>query len=410
MPTVGSAGGKMIASIVRPSALLTALAIFAACSSEGDAVRWAGKVDTLANGAISIQDPSVGAWKPSLAWSPGDSLRIGSLDNENTAFSRVSDLAVDRRGQVYVLELGGTSVRVFGPDGNLLQVIGTRGSGPDEILSAAGMEVDEGDRLWLADAGNARYTVFNPDGSVARSQRWQEVGMMLPRPIAFDRSGSLLAETAVRIGTTSFQDVLLWLDEKLKEVARLEIPLFDREVYELRNPEGRLREIIAVPFAPWLVWSVGLAGEVWMGVNDRYALARVTMTGDTTLILSREASPMKVTAEEKLAALEGFRPFLNGGGRIDDSRIPRSKPLFQSVLVDDDAHIWVRRYVEDRETGSLFDIFDPNGRYLGEFKIPYDLEARPRPLVRQNHLYGVILDDLDVPYVVRVQIKKPGSP
>lgn len=400
----------MITSIVRPSALLTALAILAACRSERDAVRWSGQVDTLANGAISIQNLSVGAWKPSLAWSPGDSVRIGSLDNDNTAFSRVSDLAVDSRGQIYVLELGGTSVRVFSPDGNLLQVIGTRGSGPGEILSAAGMEVDEDDRLWLADAGNARYTVFNPDGSVVRSQRWLEVGMMLPRPIAFDRSGSLLAETAIRIGTTRFQDVLLWLDKELKEVARFEIPLFDREVYELRNSEGRLREIIAVPFAPWLVWSGGLAGEVWMGVNDRYALARVTTAGDTTLILSRKASPLRVSADEKAAALERFRPFLDSGGRIDDSRIPGTKPLFQSVLVDDDAHIWVRQYVEDRATGSLFDIFDPNGRYLGELKIPYDLEARPRPLVSQNNLYGVFLDDLDVPHIVRVQIKKPSRP
>jgi hypothetical protein len=272
-------------------------------------------------------------------------VRIGSLDNDNTAFSRVSDLAVDSRRQVYVLELGGTSVRVFSPDGNLLQVIGTRGSGPGEILGAAGMEVDKDDRLWLADAGNARYTVFNLDGSVARSQRWLEVGMMLPRPIAFDRSGHLLSETAIRIGATRFQDILLWLDQELKEVARLEIPLFDREVYELRNSEGRLREIIEVPFAPWLVWSGGLAGEVWMGVNDRYALARVTMAGDTTLILSRRASPMRVSAEEKVAALERFRPFLNGGGRIDDSRIPPKKPLFQSVFVDDDAHIWVRQYV-----------------------------------------------------------------
>jgi hypothetical protein len=147
-----------------------------------------------------------------------------------------------------------------------------------------------------------------------------------------------------------------------------------------------------------------------MGVNDRYALARMTMAGDTTLIPSRKVSPFRVSADKKVAALERFRPFLNSGGSIDDSRIPTSKPLFQSVLVDDDAHIWVRQYVEDRETGSLFDIFDPNGRYLGEFKIPYELEARPRPMVRQNNLYGVFLDDLDVPSIVRIQIKKPGRP
>ncbi len=400
----------MIRSIVRPSAIPIALAIFAACSSERVEVPWAGQIDTLANGAISIQNHSVGAWNPSLAWSPGDSARIGSLDNETTAFSRVSDLAVDSRGQIYVLELGGTSVRVLGPEGDLLQVIGTRGSGPGEILSAVGMEVDTEDRLLLADAGNARYTVFNSDGTVARSQRWPEVGLVLPRPVAIGRSGLLLAQTAIRIGTTRFQDILLWLDEELKEVARFEIPRFDRDVYELRNSEGRLREIVEVPYAPWLVWNGGSAGEVWIGVNDRYALARVTMAGDTTLILSRKASPMRVSAEEKAAALERFRPLLNGGGRIDDSRIPPNKPLFQSVLVDDEAHLWVRQYVEDRETGSLFDIFDPNGRYLGELKIPYDLEARPRPLVRQSNLYGVILDDLEVPYIVRVQIQKPGHP
>ena len=83
-------------------------------------------------------------------------------------------------------------------------------------------------------------------------------------------------------------------------------------------------------------------------------------------------------------------------------------------FVDAEGYLWTVPYgATDGETRTL-DVFDPEGRYLGEpradFSIGLERTAmasvlRGTPvIVRGNHLYAVSFDDLDVPYVVRARV------
>ena len=55
----------------------------------------------------------------------------------------------------------------------------------------------------------------------------------------------------------------------------------------------------------------------------------------------------------------------------------------------------------------VFDVFDPEGRYLGEVRMLFLLSTSPAPVIRDGMIYGTVRDELDVPYVVRARVVRP---
>jgi hypothetical protein len=53
----------------------------------------------------------------------------------------------------------------------------------------------------------------------------------------------------------------------------------------------------------------------------------------------------------------------------------------------------------------LFEVFDPEGRYLGRVLLPFRLASVP--VIRGDVLVGVTENELEVPFVVRARIVKP---
>jgi hypothetical protein len=53
-----------------------------------------------------------------------------------------------------------------------------------------------------------------------------------------------------------------------------------------------------------------------------------------------------------------------------------------------------------------FDIFDPEGRFLGAIELPFDLMPFPPPLFLGDHIVGVTQDEDGVPFIVRLRIER----
>jgi hypothetical protein len=87
-------------------------------------------------------------------------------------------------------------------------------------------------------------------------------------------------------------------------------------------------------------------------------------------------------------------------GPLDYGRIPAVKPAFRGVVVDDRGHLWVAATAADADAGrgGPWDVFDPEGRYLGA--VAMELDVFPLPRIRGNTVVGVRRDELDVPQVV----------
>ena len=52
-----------------------------------------------------------------------------------------------------------------------------------------------------------------------------------------------------------------------------------------------------------------------------------------------------------------------------------------------------------------FDIFEPDGRYLGMVRAPEGFARYPRPYMRGDTVWAVVRGELEVPYMVRFNIQ-----
>lgn len=103
---------------------------------------------------------------------PGRPVVLASADTVVTQASGdiglAADLAVDERGDVYLLDYMLHHVLVVPAGGGRPRVIGRRGSGPGELSGPMAVGAG-GDSVRVADRGNGRVQVFTRDGAVART-------------------------------------------------------------------------------------------------------------------------------------------------------------------------------------------------------------------------------------------------
>jgi hypothetical protein len=56
-----------------------------------------------------------------------------------------------------------------------------------------------------------------------------------------------------------------------------------------------------------------------------------------------------------------------------------------------------------------FDVFRPDGTYLGLVLAPFELRADPEPFARGDRLWAVVRDELDVASIVKFRIVSPSE-
>src|SRR5690625_1170107 len=97
---------------------------------------------TILTVALACGEPDGGVDEPSVpTWSLVEELRIGSLDDEDQALTRIepNGLAVHPSGHLFVAQPRLAEIREYDPTGGLVRVIGGRGSGPGEFNMLRGI-------------------------------------------------------------------------------------------------------------------------------------------------------------------------------------------------------------------------------------------------------------------------------
>lgn len=328
-------------------------------------------------------------------------LLITGAIGDTGALADIRSVAADSAGRIYVLSRAPNEVRVFDPSGAQVARWGREGKGPGEFADPIGISIDRGGRVWVVDQGASRFSIFDPTGrlistfprlhSGSNVGRWRGVLTADGRVIdVIERPGPVHRTVLYRFsaGATAGADS--------SSLPAVKIPAFEHS----RNGSWTRANI---PFAPKQEWALDLAGQVWIGRSDAYVLTRRTFQGDSVCGARRQVAAVPVSAAERDAAISGLDWFIRLGGKVDASRIPRARPFFRGLAVDDRGRLWVQREHGDGASIARFDVFDSTGGYLvtaqgvlGELVAP--------PVIVRDRLYAIVADSDGVMAVVRAAV------
>ncbi|MBA2669640.1 MAG: hypothetical protein H0U67_04650, partial [Gemmatimonadetes bacterium] len=256
---------------------------------------WGGSVDTLVTGQIVVRNPGTGAWQPGEEWRVVEEFRIGSVEGEGAdVFGGIFSFAVDRSHRLWVLDGRAQEVRIFGADGAHLRTVGGRGGGPGELSQAVDVDVDGDGTVWITDPGNARISLFDPEGEFQRTVPLTGACLEIPWPGGLDESGHYYALASpectrlVRFGP----------DHTPLDTLQPPRDVRARETFVHRTPGGGVIEA-EIPFQGGLYWRLSGRGNFWGLLTDEYRLFEMNAAGDTLRTVIREFTPARVTTADR---------------------------------------------------------------------------------------------------------------
>ena len=159
-----------------------------------------------------------------------------------------------------------------------------------------------------------------------------------------------------------------------------------------------------IPFSPQPAWVFDPSGFLWSGAADSYVFQKRSLNGDTLMSVLREYTMAPVTERERADTIEWYYEHPKTG--MDLEMIPSVKPAYSQFLVDDLSHLWVLSGSTTDSDRAPFDVFTPDGQYLGQVIPPFPVARRPRPIFRNGYMYAVTRDQHDVLQVVKAKIER----
>jgi hypothetical protein len=357
--------------------------------------------------ACEAEPSTPGLWTEGEGWSLQEELRIGSPEGEGPeVFGSVSGLAVTEDGRILVLDNQARELRIFGADGAHLRTVGGDGSGPGEFRGPVGVDVDPADgAIWVVDPQNARYSVFEADGTFRTTHPRPLTFHAWPFPGGFAEDGFLFdaadGQHLIRIEVTADGPAVR---------DSLEVPSAPSEMIRVQREDGTGMMSMPRPYGPRMHWRLTRQGLLWSGVSDAFRLVLQDPAGNTLAVALRSYEPVPVSRVEADSIRDLYQERIAGFGtgiQVEGNLSPPShKPAFIGFVVDDEGGVWAEPF-RAPEAPRVLDVFQPDGTYLGPVDVDPGLDAvTVLPVFRGDRMYAIVRDELDVPYVVRYRINQ----
>lgn len=421
-------------SLYRPAATIGIFGatLASSCGSESvsrRAAEWMATVDTVGDTTV-IRTTGGSAWPDTAELV--QRMSIGVLDGpDEYMFGRVTSMAVTDRGEVYAMDRHVPVLRKYDADGNHLFDLGREGEGPGEYRQPdGGLAVLSDGRVVLRDPGNARFNVYAADGTFLET--WplpSGGGFSTSRRLYRDRGDSLYSMILLDRGAavTDWRYGLARVTPAGEHTDTLVAPTWNFERSVVSGSREGSSSSQGVPFSADIEWTFSPLGYFVGARTDDY---RIDLLRDQPLRIERSYTPVPVRSEEAAERehriIEQMKANF-GSWRWNGPPIPDTKPPIRDLHVGEDGRIWVQvslpgvetmteeeARAEEERTGDpqirfeesvAFDVFEPDGRYLGHVRAPDGFQAYPTPTFRGDTVWAAISDDLGVISIVRFEVE-----
>jgi hypothetical protein len=157
------------------------------------------------------------------------------------------------------------------------------------------------------------------------------------------------------------------------------------------DPSGKFALFTSV-----IRWDISRGRDIVCGSGkDGYRLSVFDASGRLIRTIHKDYEPVTITDLDIERQMKR-----HGIQSRDEVTIPRFLPPISWVYADEDGRIYVSTWQRDPETGvALFNVFDPEGRYLCDHLIPGE------PLVfKDGKLFAIVQDDEGIQYIKRYRM------
>jgi len=405
-------------------AVLVATLFVSACGREngGGGDGWTATVATVDGVVHVVSTPPESGAQPTIV--AEEVFRIGVVEGGGpTSFGHIRSIAVLPDGRFAVADAQAEEVRLFGNGGQHLRTFGGEGEGPGELKGMQGVYVQEG-TLRVAEQGNARLSVFNPDSGLVRTYplSLHSYGFRGPWNAAVDSAGRTLVASAGQYGEGRFWNMVRVYDTAMTQLDSIPYHDYTDDVQRDEVP-GAWRVALGtnawtwaqIPFYALPHEVLAPTGEFWSatGGHPQLEVTRWTPAGDTSLVFTSLRISERVTSVERDSAmselLERFAERAASPPDLDPSRVPATKPTAYGLSLDDRGRLWVR-LTEPTVDTTDYDVFGRDGHHAETVRMPFRVDGWVPPVVRGDTVWAVVTDEMEVQYVVRAQLHSPDHP
>jgi hypothetical protein len=159
--------------------------------------------------------------------------------------------------------------------------------------------------------------------------------------------------------------------------------------------------------------SLGYAkAKLYLGTNHQYEIAEYDTLARLRRLIRLERAAEPVTADHiaraessRLANARSDAARATARALMDQMEYPSTMPFYNTLLVDSQGNLWVRRYAYFAEI-STWDVFDPAGRLLGAVPMPRGFWPN---VITNRELLGRSRDEFGVERLQKFRLIKPGE-
>ncbi len=327
---------------------------------------------------------------------------VGVVDGpDEYQFGNIVDLAVDRDGNLLVLDQMFLRLQVFDTLGTYLRTIGREGPGPGEFLFPRHVASGPDGSIVVSDDRKRAFTLYSSDGAVLGTV-WSSTGGHYFDGISLD------AEHRV------FEGMQGWGETKDNSLV-MSIPFFGPN----RKPDSipipmRVSEPILIstrigyygyvpqPFAVRTLWDVLPDGRVVATNGHSCELIIIGLSASETI--SCEAARVPIPEENLRREIERTQDEIRFQARagqaspyefLDQVSAPSHYPTIQHLTVDAQGRIWIA--IPLSQGGHLFKVFASDGTLLAHVEFPQQPDFRLDTIVvGGGWMYGVGMLDKEL--------------